>query len=185
MKKILFLYAFLIVCITLPGMATETIEYYVDGTLYDTKTCDVGDDIVLPTTAPTKTGYTFGGWDYRKFDMSTLDHTINGNTTGYAGYSRSWSTGFTAYGTVYGTAVCSGTPGSTVGETGDPELSDAGNNCWCRVTKFLRAADNLLYEPEVSVWAYVGGGSCNGNCGYSCAVNTKTNSSLRAALYGK
>lgn len=32
-----------------------------DGTVYDTTTCNAGDDVVLPT-APTKRGYTFMGW---------------------------------------------------------------------------------------------------------------------------
>lgn len=40
---------------------TETIQWYVDGNLYDTTTCESDGDIILPT-APTKRGYTFLGW---------------------------------------------------------------------------------------------------------------------------
>lgn len=41
--------------------ATETINWFVDGGVYATTTCESGGDIVLPTP-PTKYGYTFRGW---------------------------------------------------------------------------------------------------------------------------
>ena len=40
---------------------TIDINWYVDDTVYDTSTCTVGGDVILPP-APTKRGYTFQGW---------------------------------------------------------------------------------------------------------------------------
>ena len=34
----------------------------VGDSVYDTSTCTVGDDLIIPTTPPTKYGYTFNGW---------------------------------------------------------------------------------------------------------------------------
>lgn len=39
----------------------EKINWYLDGDIYNTTTCETGDDIILPT-APEKYGYTFKGW---------------------------------------------------------------------------------------------------------------------------
>ena len=39
----------------------QTIKWYVDDDVYQTTTCGTNDNIVLPAT-PTKTGYTFQGW---------------------------------------------------------------------------------------------------------------------------
>lgn len=39
----------------------HTINWYVDGNVYDTTTCEFGDDIILPNP-PEKYGYTFQGW---------------------------------------------------------------------------------------------------------------------------
>ena len=60
MKKIIFLLTAIFICITAHAK-TETINWYMDGTLYDTTTCQTGGDITLPQT-PTKYGYTFQGW---------------------------------------------------------------------------------------------------------------------------
>ena len=60
MKKIIIT----ICAIFIAGFAhadTETINWYVDGDIYDTTTCTIGGDINLPT-APYKYGYTFQGW---------------------------------------------------------------------------------------------------------------------------
>ncbi len=45
--------------------ATETINWFVDGGVYATTTCESGGDITLPPT-PTKYGYTFHGWSAYK-----------------------------------------------------------------------------------------------------------------------
>ena len=57
MKRFLILLSILF-CTT---VFAHTIEWYVDGTLLSTTTCESGDNIT-PPTAPTKFGYTFKGW---------------------------------------------------------------------------------------------------------------------------
>jgi len=47
------------------GAYADTINLHFvneDNTTYENKTCTVGGDITLPTTAPTKRGYNFVGW---------------------------------------------------------------------------------------------------------------------------
>lgn len=41
---------------------TMTVDWYVGDSIYDTTTCTIGGDLILPTTTPTKRGYTFTGW---------------------------------------------------------------------------------------------------------------------------
>jgi hypothetical protein len=59
MKKIFISICSIVVCTAHAN--TETIQWYVDGNLYDTTTCQSGGNIILPT-APIKRGYTFAGW---------------------------------------------------------------------------------------------------------------------------
>ncbi len=59
--------------------ATETINWFVDGGVYATTTCESGGDITLPPT-PTKYGYTFQGWsNYKRLEYieSTGTQYIN------------------------------------------------------------------------------------------------------------
>lgn len=57
MKKIIIL------CVALfaTNAIAHTIDWYVDGQIYQTTTCESGDN-VTPPTPPTKHGYTFVGW---------------------------------------------------------------------------------------------------------------------------
>ena len=63
MRKFLIL---ICACIGIVGVAlAETLNvtwYNTDGTTYDTTTCTVGGTLTLPSTPPTKHGYTFQGW---------------------------------------------------------------------------------------------------------------------------
>ena len=59
MKKILVLCAIFITNVTLAD--TINVNWMVGDSVYDTTTCTVGDDLILPTP-PTKRGYTFQGW---------------------------------------------------------------------------------------------------------------------------
>lgn len=54
---------FIILCIALFATAgfAQTINWYVDGSVYQTTTCSAGDD-VTPPSAPARRGYTFTGW---------------------------------------------------------------------------------------------------------------------------
>ena len=61
MKKFLI---FLITIFTFVNIAhanTETLQWYVDGNVYATTTCESGDNIT-PPSAPSKTGYHFAEW---------------------------------------------------------------------------------------------------------------------------
>ena len=59
MKRFLILLS-LLFC-TIAYAQTETINWYVDGNVYQTTMCESGDNIT-PPTAPNKRGYTFQGW---------------------------------------------------------------------------------------------------------------------------
>ena len=58
MKKFFVIFGLAFVCIT---AFAHSVEWYVDGSLYQTTTCDAGDSIT-PPVAPTKYGYTFDKW---------------------------------------------------------------------------------------------------------------------------
>lgn len=61
MKRLLLFLSLYFVC---SAAIAHTINWYVDGSVYHTTTCESGDDIT-PPTAPEKYGYTFKGWrDY-------------------------------------------------------------------------------------------------------------------------
>ena len=61
MKKILFLILGLLF-IRIASADTVNIDWMVDGQTYTQTSCNIGDDLILPT-APTKYGYTFRGWE--------------------------------------------------------------------------------------------------------------------------
>ena len=58
MKRLLL---FLSLCFICTAAIAHTINWYVDGSVYHTTTCESGED-VTPPTAPEKYGYTFKGW---------------------------------------------------------------------------------------------------------------------------
>ena len=66
-------------CVGVSYADTETINWYIDGTNYTSTTCQSGGDVTLPA-APTKTGYTFVGWQSAVWDFSSLDYTIAGSS---------------------------------------------------------------------------------------------------------
>ena len=56
---------------------TYTLTYIVDGEVYKTCQVDYGTTII-PEESPTKTGYTFSGWDEVPSTMPARDVTVNG-----------------------------------------------------------------------------------------------------------
>ena len=56
---------------------TYTLTYMVDGEVYKTSEVDYGTTIT-PEAAPTKTGYTFSGWDDVPLSMPARDVTVSG-----------------------------------------------------------------------------------------------------------
>jgi len=71
MRKFSF-FIFSIFIVHTSGAETVNIDWMNGSSLYDTSSCNVGDDLILPTPTPTKHGYTFLGWGYG---------VINGNCT--------------------------------------------------------------------------------------------------------
>ena len=69
MKRLLL---FLSLCFICTAAVTEqiSINWGADNQLYTTTTCDIGNDIILPTP-PTKRGYTFRGWEKDSFNRGT------------------------------------------------------------------------------------------------------------------
>lgn len=59
---------------------TYTLTYMVDGEVYKTSEVDYGSTIT-PEAAPTKTGYSFSGWDDMPLTMPAKDVTVSGTFT--------------------------------------------------------------------------------------------------------
>ena len=193
---------------------TETITWYVGNDVYDTTTCQSGDDVILPT-APSRYGYSFHGWE-AVYDMSTLDTSIEGEVfygrcaTGICIYrnslepggkievcssnyadlaSREWKTLF-SYGLIHGESACSSTVGTTQGEVSNPNLSNPNNGgqyCWCRVTEFIPTGEDIAYKPMVSPWTFTFMYSSVSACTQECANGcgaSRLKPFFREALYG-
>ena len=62
MKRLLFFIVSVFVFIYPIWCETININWMVGDSVYDTSTCTVGDDLIIPTTPPTKYGYHFVGW---------------------------------------------------------------------------------------------------------------------------
>lgn len=187
MKRFVFL---LLLSIPATVLAkTETTEWWVDGEVYATTSCETGADISVPAS-PTKKGYTFQGWETAVYDMSTLDTSING--TGSASYYvTDWKVLF-PYGTVYGERVCSPTPSSdvswyTIDYTLDTETE--GQYCWCRIKEFIPTGSQIVYESLSSVWVYRSNkgsyAACRAYCAQECVSLVATDSNFRLKIFGQ
>ena len=65
MKRFIFLLTTIFIC-TIARADNVNINWIVGDNTYSTTQCEMGNDLILPTT-PTKTGYTFRGWRIAKF----------------------------------------------------------------------------------------------------------------------
>lgn len=157
---------------------TETTQWYIDGELYATTTCESGGDITMPTL-PERFGYNFDGWMPAIYDISTLDASINGSTVSSGG--TKWNVTF-SYGTLYGEILCSNKADYDVDQ---PGTQRSGNNVWCRITHFQPTGSDIIYEPVPSKWVYYGTSSyCSyNNIGEMCASPIKTNTTYRQKLF--
>lgn len=166
--------------------ATETVNWYVDGTTYTTTTCQTGGDITLQT-APVKRGHTFTGWAVALYDFSTLDYTIDGaHIQGLSTYT--WATTF-PYGKVSGQALCSVTLG-TLAVAGTPdETTSGGQNCWCKATNYKPKDSNINYESQISLpWVFDNdngtASNCISNCASRCNSRFADRSDFRKTAFG-
>lgn len=175
-------------CLYASRADTETINWYVDGTDYTTTTCQSGGDVTLPA-APTKTGYTFVGWQTALYDFSTLDYTVNGNSS--SGSGKRWRIKF-PYGAVYGEALCSPTSNDEwYTNTQLDTTTGEGKYCWCRMTEFIPSGSDIIYGPLSSPpWIFNSSynvslpANCAGYCAMTCANWFINNASNRRALFG-
>ena len=69
MKRLLL---FLSLCFICTAAIAHTINWYIDGSVYHTTTCESGENIT-PPTAPEKYGYTFQGWK----DVFPIEYIAN------------------------------------------------------------------------------------------------------------
>ena len=166
---------------------TETINWYVDGSVYNTTSCQSGGNVTLPAQ-PSKTGYTFVGWQVALYDFSTLDPSVAGTNHTYNTSAYTWSTTF-PYGVVAGTALCSITPG-TYAVAGTPDESTSGGQyCWCKAKTYTPDGSNIAYENTLSsAWQYnrdTGSASvCASNCAHYCGYYVKLYPDFRQAMFG-
>ena len=61
MKKILMIVGLMFVCVAAIAQ-TVSVDWMVDNDIYAQNTCEYGGTLTVPSTAPTKYGYTFQGW---------------------------------------------------------------------------------------------------------------------------
>ena len=71
MKKLLVGLCAIFIC---TFAIAHSIEWYVDGSLYQTTTCDAGDNIT-PPTAPAKYGYHFVEWEKNYTQLEYIEST--------------------------------------------------------------------------------------------------------------
>ena len=177
MKKILLFITAIFICGASIAQ-TETTKWYIEGELYDTTSCESGDDITMPQV-PERFGYTFSGWEPAVYDMSTLDATINATDSSYS--NMIWKVKFN-YGWIYGESICSdGLPFYP-----DGEMTSNGNACFCRVTDFVPVDSYKIYETKYSkwVWAINTGRApdCPPACANVCRNKVYSDASFRANL---
>ena len=168
---------------------TETINWYVDGSVYNTTSCQSGGNVTLPAQ-PSKTGYTFVGWEIALYDFSTLDPSVAGNGYTQSAANRTWATTFD-YGTVSGVSLCSVT-GGTFAVAGTPDESTTGEGtryCWCKATGYTPSGSNVVYEnTSSSAWVSSGGrgsaSDCASLCASLCGSAVQYNADFRRSVFG-
>ena len=167
---------------------TETINWYVDDSVYTATTCEIGGDITLPA-APPKRGYNFTGWLVLVYDFSTLDADIGGSSYTQSAESKTWHVVF-SYGTVFGKSLCSQTSGSYA-VAGVPDESGDGDtrNCWCKATGYKPAGDNNIYENVSPImWVFdparQSASDCASYCASGCANRVMSRLDFRRAIFG-
>ena len=171
--------------------------------------CEYDGGITLPT-APTRSGYTFGGWrvgaaaaqcvlsqhytnesvtydaQHAKWEPIaqngyTMDNDFGGGVTSGLNAGE-WSVTFTE-GTIKGRALCSNTSGTQMGQTGTPNETGGGRYCWCAGTDF----GNSCHVASPS-WVFDDddffADDCADNCAFNCARSVYIDSAFRRAIFG-
>lgn len=184
MKKLLL---FLSLIFTTASYAeTQTINWWVGGQSYQTTTCETGGNVTPPAT-PTKRGHHFTGWEVALYDFSTLDASIGGTTSTYDATNNTWLVEF-PYGKVFGKALCSPTRGVGFGQSGAPDETARGQNCWCKATDYNPSSGNVLYGNHSPVWAFhyddETTNDCLEVCAKDCGFLVRSYLNFRRGLFG-
>ena len=176
-------------------------------------TCVYDGSLAIPQNAPTRTGYTFAGWEViPQYDFSTLPaetagiNAWNKNAPGYTCWYGSSSTGAVPcangdfddlnyyewkvsfdYGMIYGMALCSTTLG-TAFTAGTPDETTMGQYCWCRVTGLIPTNSDTKYAPtKQTKWVYLMDRGkttyCMGQCADFCSARFVSSRTFRSAAY--
>ena len=182
---------------------TINLEWYNEDTKLTvpttSNTCRYDGGITLPSTNPTKTGYTFRGWQVRVAQCLPSDFNYNGSisTWGYtvlngnAGENEStygltvgsgeWAVDYGSAGVIKGMAKCSAKSGnhnnytwnnaSSEWTASESELTSAGNGeyCWCQITGYDANKDKNYCPVASPSWVFRNGHGSASYCALQCA----------------
>ena len=191
------------------------LRWYNGNTLLDVQSsanaCVYDSTLTIPSTAPTRVGYTFDGWQVRpEMDFSTIPTEPNAiekwsigfyegeDLCRHGGYNKmdcasdinyselqrhEWKIKF-EHGDLYGMSLC-----STIDpETGIP-VNDSGGTCWCKATGYKAVNSNVIKAPSYRLrWTrrhpYESNAVCLERCSLACVLYAAdTEVSFRAALF--
>ena len=178
----------LFILVTYTGFCANahTINWYADGTVLQTTTCELGDNVTAPTLPETPYGYHSGKWAYIDDTKSCQFYYAR---LGVNELYKNWYLTKEIHNdvglwkmkiiypdyTVYGESRCSNNKTSDEYETGTPSSSN-GQYCWCHATSVYAAGSS--YSVVNAQWVYVYNYGDNSNCKKYC-----TNYCARGACY--
>ena len=178
------------------------IRWYNNNTLMTVQdaanTCTYDDVLNVPSTAPTRVGYTFDGWTVRpEMDFSTINKSEEGNggwgkcwysadnkehcyyvyeeqncgETSFVDLQRyEWKVNF-SHGTLYGYSYCSNNNNNMWGTVGVPNQS-LGSYCWCKLTGYKPVGSSVLYSSKQQLsWIYNDCDAQHSYCTGDCRSN--------------
>nr|MBQ0091127.1 InlB B-repeat-containing protein [Candidatus Enterousia merdequi] len=172
--------------------------------------CTYGGDIITPSVAPFKKGYTFRGWKLRQTLINLADYYLDETPdldAEHISWSQLSSTGYTtadefgkdnsvglnpgewwvkfSNGTLKGKGICANNQG-TWATAGTPQ-GVGGQYCWCGATSYdvgnKGSFVNVSSPSLVSGTDYGDADSCARNCAGDCTV-VRLRSDFRSAVFG-
>ena len=193
---------------------TINLEWYNEDTKLTvpttSNTCTYDGGITLPSTNPTKTGYTFRGWQVRAAQCLPSDFnydnvtgsspygyaTLNGN----AGSNEStygltvpgeWAVDYGNAGVIKGMARCSLTSGTSrqPGNPTDNLNQEGAQYCWCQITGYDANKDKNYCQVASPSWVFSSAIGSSSNCAYycagTCANYVRNDSGFCAAIFSQ
>jgi len=176
------------------------LRWYKNNTLMDVQssanTCTYDGTLTIPSTAPTRTGYTFAGWqvrpemDFSSLNLPTCTERFGKNATSTCIYGingdnaraikcdddvrfkelseNEWMALYDDNGKMlYGMAKCSVTNGTRY-QPGTPSDTD-GQYCWCKVTGYRQTNQAQINAPSKNLpWVFATDDYTISTCGSIC-----------------